>query len=136
MMYLRFAGFSRDERSHCSLGMFQIAYRLYEAELEPYLYEEIRYCLDWFNDNLQAPSRVHRPGRCRYAICWFQPTAHKEIAMARRLVAAIEQTGIPMRTLRTARPGYIVHRDPQQVVAIPLFALLTMQSETQRSKRR
>ncbi|HET6614082.1 MAG TPA: hypothetical protein VFG83_18915 [Kofleriaceae bacterium] len=39
--------------------------------------------------------------------------------MARRMVVAIEEAGVPMRTLRTTRPGYIVHRDPQQIVAIP-----------------
>lgn len=99
--------------------MFQIAYQLVKPELEFYLRTEIRSCLDWFNKNLPPPARVCRPSHRRYAICWFQPTAQQEIAMARRMVVAIEEAGVPMRTLRTTRPGYIVHRDPQQIVAIP-----------------
>lgn len=119
MLYLRFAGFDRDERTLCSVGMFQIAYRLARSELEGYLRAEIEVCIRWFEKNLDAPERLYRPGRRRYAISWFRPTARREIATARRLVAAIEEAGVPVRMLRTATPGYVVYRDAQQVVAVP-----------------
>jgi len=119
MLYLRFAGFDRDERTLCSVGMFQIAYGLLQVELDTYVRAELRSCIRWLEENLVPPSRLYRPGRRRYAISWFQPNATSEIAMARRLVTAIEEAGVPMRTLRTATPGYIVYRDAKQVVAVP-----------------
>ena len=119
MLYLRFAGFDRDERTLCSVGMFQIAYGLLQSELDSYVREEVRCCIRWLEENLVPPSRLYRPGRRRYAISWFQPSARPEIAMARRLVTTIEEAGVPMRSLRTATPGYVVYRDLKQVVAVP-----------------
>ena len=119
MKYLRFAGFTRDDRTWCSVGLFQIAYGLVDGHVDDYLHSELAECLDWFHRNLPAPDRLYRPGRNRYAVSWFRSTARPWLRMARRLVIAVEEAGIPIQTLRTATPGYVVYQDAHQVVAVP-----------------
>jgi hypothetical protein len=118
-MLLRFEGYDLDQRTQCGVGIFQIAYRLVRGDAEDYVQSELRTCLDWFEQHLFGPDRIYRPGKSRYAISWFRSTATTYIAVARRMVAAVDQADVLVGCRRTLEPGYIVYEDRDQVVAIP-----------------
>lgn len=118
-MLLRFEGYDLDQRTQCGIGVFQIAYRLVRDDVEDYLRSELRSCLTWFEQHLAGPDRIYRPGKSRYAISWFRETATEHIAVARRMVAAIEWADVLVEQLSTGEPGYVVYEDDEQVVAVP-----------------
>ena len=123
--YLRFVVPDIDEDSHMELGVFHAVRNLQDrGQLDPQEEEEYEDTRDWFNKNLERPTRFtaskppfHR--KKRKAISWFKHNAHEHIARVRSLVAILRHHGVPVRMLRAERVGYVVYEDEYQIVAEP-----------------
>jgi hypothetical protein len=94
------------------MGVFQAAFRLRDRGLmDPAAERGHDRLLRWFNLHLSIPSRFSRSRRrlapCR-AICWFRAHAIEHIRMVRKLAELVESHGLATRTIRTAKPGYVV----------------------------
>ena len=121
-MYLRFICGVRDNYSGLEAGVFGPAFDIvnYHIEVPFWHWKEIRQTLDWFNDNLDRPSRLkcrRRKARDRAGVCWFRPEAERHISMARYLRWLVSEAGVPVWEVRSAQPGEIVFRDDYQIVA-------------------
>ncbi len=122
-MYLRFVVADIDEDSEKELGVFlAVGYLRDDGKL--YAYEEEQYDLirQWFNENLEKPTRftASKPPFYRKknkAISWFKDSAGEHLSRVRSLVAILQSHGIQVRMLKTERVGYIVYEDEYQVVA-------------------
>jgi hypothetical protein len=123
--YLRFVVADIHENSGKELGVFHAVLRLREAgkldELEEELHDATR---QWFNENLEKPTRFtaskppfHR--KPNKAISWFKDTAKDHLRHVRDLVGILHNHGVPVRTLKTDRVGYVVYEDEYQIVAEP-----------------
>ena len=77
---------------------------------------------EWFNQHLERPARFNRsrrPHRKKKAISWFKDSACEHIRRAREIAELISAAGLPVREVKTERPGYVVYEDDFQVVAEP-----------------
>jgi hypothetical protein len=124
-MYLRFVVPTIHEDSERALGVFHAVWSLrYAGKLYAYEedhYDEVRW---WFSINLRRPTRftASKPPFYRKknrAVCWFKDTATEHLARVRELVALLENHGVPVRTVKARRVGYVVYEDQYQIVAEP-----------------
>ena len=74
-----------------------------------------RDALEWFNENVPCPP-FSTSGWSREAVCWFKDGAGEAIGRIRDLVRLLESAGVPVRMLRTRRPGKVLYEDAFQVV--------------------
>jgi hypothetical protein len=124
-MYLRFVIADIDEDSHRELGVFHAVGNLRnQGKLHSYEEAEHDSIRQWFNENLQRPTRLtaSKPPYYRKknkAISWFKDTAYEHISWIRRLVAILEDHGVFVRMLKADRVGYVVYEDEYQIVAEP-----------------
>jgi len=124
-MYLRFVVADIDEDSERALGVFHAVRYLRDAG-KLYAYEEDQHDMVrwWFNENLEKPTRftASKPPFYRKqnkAISWFKHTASEHLARVRELAAILDDHGVPVRTLKAKRVGYVVYEDEYQIVAEP-----------------
>ena len=124
-MYLRFVVADIDENSERALGVFYAVRYLRDAG-KLHAYEEDQHDMVrwWFNENLEKPTRftASKPPFYRKknkAICWFKHTASEHLARVRELAAILDNHGVPVRTLKARRVGYVVYEDEYQIVAEP-----------------
>lgn len=123
--YLRFVVRQIDEDSQMELGVFHAVENLQDSgRLDPHEEEEYEATRNWFNENLEKPTRFtaskppfHR--KKSKAISWFKDSAHEHVARVRSLVAILRHHGVPVRMLRADRVGYVVYEDEYQIVAEP-----------------
>jgi hypothetical protein len=124
-MYLRFVVADIDEDSERALGVFHAVRYLRDAgKLYPYEEDQHDMVRWWFNKNLGKPTRftASKPPFYRKknkAICWFKHTASEHLARVRELAAILDNHGVPVRTLKAKRVGYVVYEDEYQIVAEP-----------------
>jgi hypothetical protein len=124
-VYLRFVVANIHENSGRELGVFHAVFDLREAgKLQQYEEEQHDRIRQWFNENLEKPTRFtaskppfHR--RQSRAISWFKDSAYKHLARVRDLVAILEHHGVTVQMLKTDRVGYVVYEDEYQLVAEP-----------------
>jgi hypothetical protein len=114
----------KDEDSLQEAGIFQAAARLRRrADLPEYEKEVLLEIRDWFNENLNRPTRFsnsRRPERKKSkAISWFKSTALEHLDKARQMMQILRNHDIQTRVIKTRRPGYIVYEDADQIVAEP-----------------
>ena len=123
--YLRFVVADIHEDSAKELGVFHAVRRLREeGKLHQHEEELHDVARKWFNENLEKPTRFtaskppfyRKPNK---AISWFKDGAKDHLAHIRDLVAILENHGISVRMLKTARVGYVVYEDEYQIVAEP-----------------
>src|SRR5262249_44859298 len=104
-------------------GAFAAAYDLSRASnLGEDERKELRTLLDWFEANLDNPSRLtvsRHPLADESAISCLRISANEHISKLRQLVGLVSVSGIAVDELRTMRPGYVVYEDEHQVVALP-----------------
>lgn len=122
-MLVRFVADWTDEDSCVTAGLFLAAAWVRDnadpAEADLARLQELR---EWFNLHLNKPRRFNRsrrPHRKKKAISWFKDSAHEHIAMAREMARIVSAAGLPIREVRTKRPGYVVYEDDFQLVAEP-----------------
>lgn len=124
-MYIRFVIPNIDEDSGEQLGIFHALGNLRdEGLLSPDEEKEHELVREWFNRNLEKPSRftASKPPHYRKpkkAISWFKDSAQEHIAQARAMVAILENHGVHVKLLTAKRVGYVVYEDEYQIVAEP-----------------
>jgi hypothetical protein len=124
-MYIRFVVPDIDEDSGKELGVFQAVRNLREeGKLERYEEEQHDSIRQWFNENLEKPTRftTSKPPFYRKqpkAISWFKDSAQEHIARVRDLVTILQHHGVLVQMLKTDRVGYVVYEDEFQIVAEP-----------------
>lgn len=124
-MYLRFVVADIDEDSEQRLGVFHAVWNLRDqGELYPYEEELVDSIRQWFNENLERPTRfssARHPfyGKKRRGLSWFKDSAREHIRWIRGLVAILQNHGILVEMLKADRIGYVVYEDEYQVVAEP-----------------
>jgi hypothetical protein len=122
-MSVRFVIPQKDQWSGCRLGIFQAISVLRESgdlclDEEDYVLE----VLGWFNQNLEAPSRLTRTQHRHpmpSAICWYRDSAREYIARMWDIVTILEEHNRLVQFIRTGRPGYITYEDRFQIAAVP-----------------
>jgi len=124
-MYLRFVVADIDGDSERALGVFH-AVRYLRAAGKLHAYEEDQHDIVrwWFNENLERPTRFTASRAPFYrkksrALSWFKDTATEHLARVRDLAAILENHGVPVRTVKAKRVGYVVYEDEYQIVAEP-----------------
>jgi len=124
-MLLRFVTAELDDESHEELGVFHAAGKLRDSgslsRAEETLLQEIR---DWFNINLEKPKRFTSAKPPYYrkrqnGISWFKDPAMRHIGKMHEMVALLKHHDVPVRMIKTERPGYILYEDEFQIVAVP-----------------
>jgi epoxyqueuosine reductase QueG len=109
--YLRFVVEQIDEDSQMELGVFHAVGNLRDSgQLDPHEEEEHQATRNWFNENLEKPTRFtaskppfHR--KKSNAISWFKDSAHEHIARVRSLVAILRHHEVAVRMLRQIALG-------------------------------
>lgn len=124
MSFIRFVVSERDEESGYRQGFIHGTDELERRKvLSPREAEQLTDILKWFKHNLPLPDRFSRTKNAYHkkkrALSWFKESAALQLQRARELVALLEEHGIFVEMLRTARPGYVVYEDEFQVVAEP-----------------
>jgi len=121
-MYIRFVIRQNDEVSQQTQGIFQAVEDLrFEGRLSPEERRTADRVFRWFNKNLPIPKRFSRSRKRSAqakAISWFKPTVHKFIGRMQDLASILYAHDVPIKILKTKRPGYIVYEDEYQVVAM------------------
>jgi len=123
-VYVRFVCFMPVEgHPRQRVGLFQALNEARQSELaEDWALREIKACSDWFDANLEAPTRFSR-GRKASAgqpgLSWFKPEAARHISMMHRFKPAAEACGIHVEILTTRDPGHVIFEDEHQIVAEP-----------------
>jgi hypothetical protein len=122
-VFVRFVTAERDERSGEQQGIFTALYRLEsQGLLAPHETEWFRLAETWLNEHLRRPERLawsSRPDAPERALTWLKLSAAEHVAKLRELAALLEHKDVPVKELRTDRPGYVVYEDEHQVAAIP-----------------
>jgi hypothetical protein len=117
---------TRNPSSGVPDGLFVTAHDLvYDGELPGYYHRQLRALIDWFNENLERPTRfnsstskgAHR--RDARGVSWYKDTAHEHISKMREISAILVERGYSVNERFTDRPGYIVYEDEVQIVAEP-----------------
>jgi len=121
-MYIRFVIRQNDEVSQQTQGIFQAVEDLrFEGRLSPEERRTADRVFRWFNKNLPIPKRFSRSRKRSAqakAISWFKPTVHKFIGRMQDLASILYAHDVPIKILKTKRPGYIVYEDEYQVLAM------------------
>ncbi|MEM9061861.1 MAG: hypothetical protein AAGD13_15485 [Pseudomonadota bacterium] len=123
-MHFRFVVRDRDEVCGLELGFFQRAYSVRNGEIDapPWVRDQLRLELGWFNLHLDVPERFGRSAGRRgwiRGICWFRPEAHQAIDRARYVAWLMTEAEVPVEEIRRSCPGEVIWQDHQQVVAKP-----------------
>jgi len=95
------------------LGIFHAAGKLRDSlslslsHQEDVFLPEIR---DWFDSNLRKPKRFTSPSlpttqKRQNGISWFKDSAREQIRRMREMVALLEHHDVPIRMIKTLRPG-------------------------------
>ena len=121
-MYIRFAQLRRDPVARVAPGLFHAFHRLPPFDGSDWRHREIRDRYAWFNQNLDRPDRLCMPvGKkaLRRGVCWFRDGASDHVSEARYLAWLLSDIGIPIRELRSDRPGTLIFGDDIQIVVVP-----------------
>jgi hypothetical protein len=120
-MYLRFVQGTESEDGRWLTGVITAARTIMDAgQLEPYEAEIVQSAYDWLNSNIPCPpfqANLSSGKWSQDAVAWFLPEANEAIQRMWDLVTILKDHDIPVRVLRTDRPGMIVYRDQYQIVA-------------------
>jgi hypothetical protein len=122
-MFIRFVVNERDEDSGRRVGLFHVSRELCESgDVTKHEETQILAIRDWFNENLKTPNaftRSRKPHAKGVAISWFKDSAAEHIAKMYALRSILEAHGIHVQVLKSAKPGYIVYEDENQITAEP-----------------
>lgn len=122
-MYLRFVIDTVDKRSGRRKGIFAGMGILHRRDdLHPEDFKRYRALAEWFNENLDMPSKFSRSSKNNAtprALSWFKDSATVYITKTRELAAIFDKYDIAVTMLKTNRPGYVVYESDNQVIAEP-----------------
>lgn len=115
--FFRFATTDIHPDSREPRGVFRAAGLLFQRE-DVTDFDRLRLegLFDWFQVHLPIPRREDLTPA---TIFWFRPDAGECASRIWELVHLLRDYGVPVRTVRTRRPGRIVYSDRMQVGAEP-----------------
>jgi len=117
MVYLRFVVGLDNESAHRQDGLFTEVNRLKSDDLlMDYQYRLVEATFKYFNDNLPVPP-YKRKQISKEAVAWFKNSTTEYIDRMWDFVAILKQNDIPVRILKTEKPGMIIYEDEYQIVA-------------------
>ncbi len=120
-MYVRFVVGDDAENAYWLTGVFVEA-RILRDDGKLYVYEVdlLEETFAWFNDHLPCPPFEAKLGSgewTRNAVAWFRDDAEEPLRRIWDLVYLLRENGVSVRLVTTDRPGKIVYRDDDQIVA-------------------
>lgn len=124
-MYIRFVIADIDEESERLLGLFHAVRNLRdEGRLHADEEEQHDRIREWFDENLQRPTRFNASSRRFFerrdrGLSWFKDSAQEHIERICGLVAILQNHGVPVQMLQSRYVGYVVYEDEYQIVAEP-----------------
>lgn len=117
MVYLRFVVGIDNESAHKQDGLFTEINRLKNDDLlMDYQYKLVEETFKYFNKNLPVPP-YNRKQISKEAVAWFKDSTTEYIDRMWDFVAILKQNDIPVRILKTEKPGMIIYEDEHQIVA-------------------
>lgn len=123
MRYIRYVVAEIHKDSGERLGIFQAAARLRDnGELDEAEQVWLAEVWSYFTRQLDAPTRFRRGGGVaaqRSGISWMKDSAHEHVRRLHELANLLRRHGVAVEMLITARPGYVVWEDQNQVLAVP-----------------
>ena len=126
-MYIRFVVEIKDERSGRRKGVFAaLGVFKKNPEVNAQDYNSYRALADWFNENLDMPSKFNRsskPNAKPKALSWYKDSATEYIQKTREVAELLIKYGIEVEMLKTNRTGYMVYET--QIVAEPYRDTIT-----------
>ena len=121
MAYIRFVCPAWSLRDGISYGIFGPAYQAARNHALPDYYRKlIREHLNWFEDHMPVPDKLHRRHSARrrgIGICWLKPEAQGMIARMHDLAFWLTELDWPVQIIAAERPGKIIYEDHCQIVA-------------------
>ncbi len=128
-MYVRFVVEIKDERSGRRKGVFAaLGVFKKNPEVNAQDYNSYRALVDWFNENLDMPSKFNRsskPNAKPKALSWYKDSATEYIQKTREVAELLIKYGIEVEMLKTNRTGHIVYESETQIVAEPYRDTIT-----------
>tara|TARA_B100000768_G_C11255295_1_gene366096 strand:+ start:63 stop:449 length:387 start_codon:yes stop_codon:yes gene_type:complete len=128
-MYIRFVVEIKDERSGRRKGVFAaLGVFKKNPEVNAQDYNSYRALVDWFNENLDMPSKFNRsskPNAKPKALSWYKDSATEYIQKTREVAELLIKYGIEVEMLKTNRTGHIVYESETQIVAEPYRDTIT-----------
>jgi len=126
MRFIRFVLTTRDPDSEVAAGIFTLACKLRDSQrLEAPDRKLLAQNLEWFDKNLEAPTRFNRSKskgfyrRNARGIAWFKDSATEHLARMHQIKSVVEKYGHPVTMLSASRVGYVIYDDAIQVIAEP-----------------
>ena len=120
MRYIRFIC-DDEENGHDATGIVTTARALLDmGDLYDYEEELLEEHFEWLNDNLPCPpfsASLQEGTWSPHAVAWFKETAQEFVECFWNIVAILEEHDVPVRVLKTERPGKVLYEDEFQVVA-------------------
>ena len=120
-MYIRFVSARRHRHCAAEEGIFQ-AMRRVRLNGQPEWLRRDYWLTRHRVEQLAVPCVLTDRGRHRWAaqnLCWLKPEAEWYLGELRYLAWIMSEAGVPVREIRTRRPGAIFWEDPHQIVAKP-----------------
>ena len=115
-MFIRFVvGGEGDDHRQLTGVITEAEFLRKEGRLDEQEERFVRETFDWLNDHLPCPP-FSTSGWSSDAVCWFKDDAGAAIGRIWRLVRLLESAGVPVRMIRTRRPGKVLYEDRYQVV--------------------
>jgi hypothetical protein len=120
-MYVRFVVGSDAENAARLGGVVRWAIVLDDrGELYRHEVDLLNGFYEWLNEHLPVPPfrRMLRSGKwTTQAVCWFRPDAGPPLRRVWDIVAILRQHDVPVRLIKSNKPGRIVYSDRYQIVA-------------------
>ena len=126
MKYLRVVLEERIPVNGAREGFFRTAYQLRRTGgMSKDQFERLDVCLNYLDEHIDVPYKFSKSRtkcarhRNTKGLSWFKSEATAVVDRALELTRLLEELGIPTKTLRTDRVGFIVFEDDVQIVAEP-----------------
>jgi hypothetical protein len=117
--YLRFVVGADFDRPRRLAGPFQSAHCPDDEDddsVPEWFRVELTEAHAWFQQHLTVPPfDTHR--RWWAAVCWFRSDAGEPLARMWELARLLRAMDVPVRLLRTHKPGHVLWSDAHQIVA-------------------
>lgn len=116
LMFIRFV-VGHDAEHHRSLTGIITEARLLrdKGRLDDYAKAQLEEAYTWLNANLPVPP-FKASNWPRDAVTWFKDEAGAPLAKMWEIASLPKEHGIPIRMLRSKRPGTVLYEDAYQVV--------------------
>ena len=119
--FVRFVVRAESENAYWLTGIFTVAEQLRaEGRLHRHEAEWLEAVFEWFNAHLPCPPFERKRGSGEWtgdAVSWFRDSAEEPLQKIWELVALLREHDVPVRLIKTQKPGRIVYADDYQIVA-------------------